>query len=122
MIDPSDPDPADVESEFVTIDDEYDRSDFFGGAFEGSHHYGPAVALRLYAIVDGDDEPTLRIETRYHYGGDVVDHRRTTRDLDEDRRVDGTDEPLATFCRRHHFDSPCEEIRDVIERGGDANQ
>lgn len=103
-----------IESEFQVLDDDYAADDFYGGAFEGSHSFADLVVLRLYSIVPEDGD-TLRVETRHHYAGRVIDHRRTAFDLDGDRSVVDADQSLEAFCRDHHFENPREELCELVE-------
>lgn len=116
------PDPEDIESEFTVLDEEYDQPGFYGGAFEGSHSYADVVILRLYSIVpvDGEEFDRLRIETRHHAAGRVLDHDRTEYELKPDRTVTESDQSIEAFCRTHHFEDSHEEVvtlvEDLIER------
>lgn len=108
------PDAEDVESDFQVLDTDYGSEEFYGGAFEGSHVFGDMVILRLYSIVF-DPDPVLRIETRYHYLGSVLEHRQSDVPLDEDRTLPDYDGTLEAFCRAHHFADPRAEIVDLID-------
>jgi len=110
------PDPADVDSDFQVLDEDYDDPEFFGGAFEGSHSFGDMVVLRLYSIVPAEGTETLRIETRHHFGGRVLGHDRDEYALRDRETVAGTDEGLESFCRAHHFDDPVADVRSIIDR------
>lgn len=111
------PNPADIDSEFQVLDDEYEQPEFYGGAFEGSHAFADVVVLRLYSIVPDENEGTdlLRVETRHHASGRVMDHKRTEYDLDADRTVEETGQPLMEFCRDHHYDDPHSEVVSLVE-------
>lgn len=85
------PDRDEIASEFHVLAEEYDTDDFYGGAFEGSHSFADVVVLRLYSIVpDGGGGDALRIETRHHVSGQVVEHDREERPLTDDLMVDET--------------------------------
>lgn len=105
------PEADEIDSEFQVLEADYADDDFYGGAFEGSHAFADLVVLRLYSVVPGD---SLRVETRHHYAGQVVEHRRTTHELDDDRSVAGTDRSLEAFCRDHHFESSREELASLV--------
>lgn len=111
------PDPGDIDSEFQVLDDDYDRPDFYGGAFEGSHAFADVVVLRLYSVVpdDAGEGDQLRVETRHHASGRVIDHSRTEYELDANRTVSATGQELETFCREHHYRNPHEEIVSLAE-------
>lgn len=107
----SEVDPDLIDSEFQVLDEEYDEPDFYGGAFEGSHAFGELIVLRLYSVVPGSETDRLRIETRHHYAGRVVDHQQTHRELSDGQTLDGTS--LVEFCRAHHFESPRRELESL---------
>lgn len=113
------PSEADVQSNFQVLDTDYLDEDFYGGAFEGSHTYGDVIILRLYSIIVDDevsDQEILRVENRYHYLGDVIEHERTDYEIDDDRSVVDFDGSLEEFCRKHHYSEPVEEMRALVER------
>jgi len=109
------PEPEDVDSEFQVLDEEYDDPGFYGGAFEGSHAFGDVVVLRLYSVVPGDEgADKLRVETRHHANGRVLDHDRTEYVLGPDRSLSETGQSLAEFCRDHHYEDPHSEVFSVV--------
>lgn len=109
-----------IESEFRMLDEDYDEVEFYGGAFEGSHWAHDLVVLRLYSVVPGDGDDRLRIETRHHYGGRIVDHCRAEWELDDDGTVTGRS--LREFCHDHHFDDPREELRSLVEQVAEESE
>lgn len=114
------PDPADVNSRFVVLEDDYDAPEYYGGAFEGSHTYAGVVVFHLYSIVRTDEGDRLRIETRHHGDGRVLAHDREERRLTEDMTVGETGTEIEPFCRRHHHDRAREEVRSVLEHLDDG--
>lgn len=75
------------------------------------------MLLRLYSIVPGEDgtDERLRIETRHHAHGRVLEHRSTERELTDDRTVAETGRPLAAFCRAHHYADPAGELAAIAD-------
>lgn len=110
------PDSEEIKSEFRVLETHYDTDTYVGGLFEGSHSYGDVIILRLYSITPEEDTRMLRIETRHHYSGQVVDHIRTEHELTSENTLKESGEPLEEFCRRHHYDSPKEEMETLIDK------
>lgn len=108
-------DSDDIKSDFSILDEDYNDADFYGGAFEGSHSVGDVIVLRLYSIVPGEDGDKLRVETRHHVAGRVVDHSQSEYRLSDELVVSETGQELKQFCRSHHYDDPLREIGDLIE-------
>lgn len=115
------PEPDDIESEFHVLDEDYQQPDFYGGAFEGSHVYADLIIFHLYSIIPADGD-SLRIETRHHFAGQVVEHRQTSRPLDRTRTVKGSDRSLEEYCREHHFDSPRDDLAAILTAVEDSDE
>lgn len=111
-----------IDSDFQVLDTDYADEEFFGGAFEGSHVYGDLIVLRLYSIVADGSSDVLRVETRYHYLGDVLEHERSDRDLDADRTLPDDDRDLAVVCREHHFRDPVGEMESLLAARADGRR
>lgn len=113
------PEPSDIASDFQVLDDEYAEEGYYGGAFEGSHTYADAIIFHLYSIVPGGDAEAdgerLRIETRHHISGRVLAHEQESRPLTDDGTVGRTDQPIESFCRRHHNEAAHEEMVGLLE-------
>lgn len=116
------PDRDEIASEFHVLDEDYDADDFYGGAFEGSHSFADVVVLHLYSIVPGEGSETdaLRIETRHHVAGQVVEHNREKRRLTDGLTVGETGPSLEEFCRNHHREGAYEELRSLVESLDDS--
>lgn len=111
------PESDDIASDFQILDSDYDEEGYYGGAFEGSHTYADVVIFHLYSIVPGNDAEgdRLRIETRHHVGGRVLEHDRESQPITADGTVGETGHPIETFCRNHHHDGAHDEMNGLLE-------
>ncbi|QSG11116.1 hypothetical protein HSBGL_0682 [Halapricum desulfuricans] len=78
--------------------------------FRGTHHYDRATVERTYYVEDG----VLNVETAYLDGGTEVTTVTESWLLDGDR-LRHTGEPVAQFCRNHHFEAPATDVRFCLD-------
>lgn len=106
-MDPVEPPSGEIDSEFEALEAAAAAG---RPLFRGTHHYDRATVERTYYVEDG----VLNVETAYLDGGTEV-ATVTESWLLADDRLRHTGEPLAQFCRRHHFEEPTTDVRFCLD-------
>ncbi|MFW6018159.1 MAG: hypothetical protein ACOCPX_05005 [Halapricum sp.] len=105
-MDPADLSERDIDSTFEALE----TATAGEPLFRGTHHYEHATVERTYYLQDG----LLNVEAVYiDHGSELATVSESW--LLEDGRLGHTGQPVAQFCRSHHFEEPATDIRFCLD-------